>query len=265
MGNFGCCSYQQPAVQETPNDAPKQPAPAPETTEPVPQISFLEEQPKIRQRKKSKKHTPVDPVPVEVKISEPPPRKSNASLRFHRGSFVHFTKGDIISMYTIVGTIGKGSFGRVYKVKHKLTGDPRAVKVLSKENLNDQSLSKLMFEVDILRALDHPNILKVFEVYEDEKQFSIVTEICVGGELFDKITSVRKFSEQIAANYMYQIMSAVLTCHEKGIVHRDLKPENILFINESEDSPLKVIDFGTSKKLEDKSMLSSLTGTVRDM
>lgn len=219
----------------------------------------LERKPEKNSEKNQEKHLE---KPPEKSPENEPPRKSNASLRFHRGSFVHFTKGDIISMYTVVGTIGKGSFGRVYKVKHKLTKDFRAVKVLSKENLNDINKEKLVFEVEVLRSLDHPNILKVFEVYEDEKQFSIVTELCIGGELFDRITSVRRFSENIAASYMYQIMSAMLTCHEKGIVHRDLKPENILFINESEDSPLKVIDFGTSRKLEARSTLSSLTGTV---
>jgi calcium-dependent protein kinase len=200
--------------------------------------------------------------PPEKSPENEPPRKSSASLRFHRGSFVHFTKGDIVSMYSIVGTLGKGSFGRVYKAKHKLTNDYRAVKIITKENLNASNREKLMFEVEILRSLDHPNIIKIFEVYEDDKQFSIVTELCVGGELFDRISSAKKFSENIAAGFMYQIMSSVLTCHEKGIVHRDLKPENILFISSLETSPLKVIDFGTSKKLEARSTLSSLTGTV---
>jgi calcium-dependent protein kinase len=186
----------------------------------------------------------------------------NSSLKIRRGTFVHYTKGDIIQMYSIIGVLGKGSFGRVYRVKHKISGDIRAVKVLSKENISEAGRSKILFEVEVLRSLDHPNILTVFEVYEDEKQFCIVTELCMGGELFDKIISVKRFSEETAANYLYQIMSAVLTCHEKGIVHRDLKPENILFTSETLDSPLKVIDFGTSRKLEAKSTLSSLTGTA---
>ena len=89
-----------------------------------------------------------------------------------------------------------------------------------------------------------------------------MTELCTGGELFDKIVASKGFSENKAALYLYQLMSAVLACHDKGIVHRDLKPENILFSSSAEDSPLKVIDFGTSRKLEPNSTLSSLTGTV---
>ncbi|OMJ74964.1 hypothetical protein SteCoe_25991 [Stentor coeruleus] len=281
MGNFGCCSSQPLTHQESRTD-PQIITPAPH---PVNSLIDAPSKPLEIQNSEAKPLKPTNrsteirnPLELTTRITMPvlkpnenppekspenePPRKSSASLRFHRGSFVHFTKGDIISMYTIVGTLGKGSFGRVYKAKHKLTNDYRAVKVITKENLNAQNREKLMFEVEILRSLDHPNILKVFEVYEDDKQFSIVTELCVGGELFDRITSAKKFSENIAAGYMYQIMSSVLTCHEKGIVHRDLKPENILFISNLETSPLKVIDFGTSKKLEARSSLSSLTGTA---
>ena len=167
-----------------------------------------------------------------------------------------------MSNYTIVGTLGKGSFGKVYKVLHRVSGDYRAVKVLDKASVSSKNKIKLLSEVEMLRSLDHPNILKVYEVYEDEKQINIVTELCLGGELFDRVLSMKKFSESLAATYMYQIMSAILTCHEKGIVHRDLKPENIMFASDSEDSPLKVIDFGTSKKLEEKGVLTSLTGTA---
>jgi calcium-dependent protein kinase len=134
--------------------------------------------------------------------------------------------------------------------------------VLKKQGLNEETRKKLLQEVEILKSFDHPNILKVFEVYEDDHSINIITEHCTGGELFDRIVASKGFSENQAALYMHQLMSAVLACHDKGIVHRDLKPENILFISESSSSALKVIDFGTSRKLEPNDTLSSLTGTV---
>jgi calcium-dependent protein kinase len=84
-------------------------------------------------------------------------------------------------------------------------------------------------------------------MYEDERHFYIVTELCTGGELFDKIIGNGFLDEKEAANYMHSILSAIIYCHNFSIVHRDLKPENILYLNEEEDSPLKVIDFGTAK------------------
>ena len=106
--------------------------------------------------------------------------------------------------------------------------------------------SHAIIEVEILRALDHPNILKIIDIVEDSKYYHIVTELCTGGELFERIISLKLFSEKIAASYMNQFLSAVSFCHKHGILHRDIKPENILFQYGSNDSPLKVIDFGVS-------------------
>lgn len=274
MGNFGCCNFQSPSTEETSRTAPVPLPPPPvelshfDSAE-VPELSPSESvnappdliqaplksrKPSARPKKKSSK--------IEKNPTVPPIQKKNLPIHFSRGNFVHYSKGDIMSNYAIIGALGKGSFGKVYKVKHKPTGDYRAVKVLSKQDVSPANRLKLFSEVEILRSLDHPNILKVFEVYEDEKEISIVTELCLGGELFERIVSLQKFSEIEAAKFMYQIMSAVLTCHEHGIVHRDLKPENIMFVSNKSDSPIKVIDFGTSRKLEGKCVLTSLTGTA---
>jgi len=163
----------------------------------------------------------------------------------------------------IISALGKGSFGCVYKAQNKISDELRAVKVLQKAYLNPQQRKAIIEEVEILKSLSHPNILKIFEVFEDNISINIITELCTGGELFDRIVENKGFSENKAANYMYQLISAVRACHDKGIVHRDLKPENILFTDERETSSLKIIDFGTSIKLDGKNTLSSLTGTVR--
>ena len=107
-------------------------------------------------------------------------------------------------------------------------------------------------EINILRMMDHPNILKLFEFYSNEREFSIVTELCPLGELFDQIIDKGPFDERYSAYILYQIFSAVNYCHKMNIVHRDLKPENILIVNKDENEfpYIKVCDFGTSKMFE---------------
>lgn len=100
-------------------------------------------------------------------------------------------------------------------------------------------------EINILSKLDHPNILKLYEVYDDEKRYYIVTELCKGGELFDEILKKGVFTEKEAANIIQQILLAVSYCHDINVVHRDLKPENVL-IDKELNNTLKIIDFGTS-------------------
>ena len=87
-------------------------------------------------------------------------------------------------------------------------------------------------EMAVLRKLDHPNILKLYEVFEDQKKYFLVTEYCKGGELFDEIINKVTFSEADAAGIISQVLQAVAYCHSIGIVHRDLKPENVLIDKE---------------------------------
>ena len=109
-------------------------------------------------------------------------------------------------------------------------------------------------EITILQTLDHPNVLKLFEYFEDEKNVYLVTEACRGGELFDRIIENEFFSEQTAAKIFKQIMQSINYCHNMGIAHRDLKPENFLFETKDQDSELKIIDFGLSKIINPQGM-----------
>ena len=95
--------------------------------------------------------------------------------------------------------------------------------------------------------MDHPNILKLYEFFEDDKNMYLITEICKGGELFDRIIEEEFFSEKVAANIFKQMLQPINYCHKRGIAHRDLKPENFLFDTKDPNSDLKVIDFGLSK------------------
>lgn len=117
--------------------------------------------------------------------------------------------------------------------------------------------------MNILRNLDHPNIVKLYELFEDSKNYYLVTEYCNGGELFDRIKRLNFFTEKQAADLMKQILGAVVYCHAQSIVHRDLKPENLLFVSNSPEAKLKVIDFGTSRKFDPKKRMTKRLGTVR--
>jgi len=124
--------------------------------------------------------------------------------------------------------LGSGAFGEVRMCVHRESGAQRAVKVLRKKEMDEEEKRMLFNEINILRELDHPNIIKMYEFFEDEKRYYIVTEICKGGELFDEIIARGKFTEKDAAILMKQVLSCVNYCHSNNIVHRDLKPENIL-------------------------------------
>jgi serine/threonine protein kinase len=128
-----------------------------------------------------------------------------------------------------------------YNTQHKV-----AIKVMNKNKLKDH-LDAIQEEVSILTRLDHPNIVKYYETYIDDKYIYLVMEYIGGGELFDKIAQQENqvFSESDASEYMKKLFSALNHMHAQGVVHRDIKPENIML---TKDGELKLIDFGLSKR-----------------
>jgi calcium-dependent protein kinase len=177
---------------------------------------------------------------------------SNKEEGFNKEEFVGKVAGKFEDKYIIVKEIGSGAFSRCLKVKNKITGVSFACKELSKKNVSDYK--GLMAEVNLMIKLDHPNIIKLYEVYENESYIYLIMEYCRGGELFDRVIAKtekgQQYTEKEAASLFKQIMSAINYCHKNGIVHRDLKPENLLFLSKSENSPIKVIDFGMSKRFD---------------
>ena len=119
----------------------------------------------------------------------------------------------------------------------------------------------LINEMQILKNLDHPNILKMYEFFEDEKRYYIVTDIYKGGELFDEILLRGSFCESDASMLIKQVLNCINYCHTKQIVHRDLKPENILLTQDKEFDQIKIIDFGTSLVLKEGEILTEKLGT----
>ena len=155
--------------------------------------------------------------------------------------------------YTKIKVLGEGTFANVYQVKNLYTGAICAMKVIKKKVSGSREEEKdILNEINILRAIDHPNIIKIFGFYSNKKEYSIVTEMCPMGQLFDEIATKGPFNEEYSAYILYQILSAVNYCHKQNIIHRDLKPENILIVDRNEKGyvTIKVCDFGTAKICE---------------
>ena len=191
--------------------------------------------------------------------------KENATIKYGKKNFVGKSEGLFLDNYDVIRQLGKGGYGKVYEVKNKKSGDIRACKHLSKLSL--KNLEKFEREINILINTDHPNIIKIFEVYESQRSLYIVMEECKGGEIFDRIIehieSKKMYSEKDAADMFGQVMSAIAYCHNNGICHRDLKPENLLYLNKGpeKNNPIKVIDFGLSQFISDQK-LTTKVGTA---
>eukprot|EP00986_Skeletonema_menzelii_P019233 scaffold27251_cov177-Skeletonema_menzelii.AAC.4 len=146
--------------------------------------------------------------------------------------------------------LGTGYYGTVRECRHRQTGLTYAVKAIEKAKI--QRLDHLRREVDLLASVEHSAVMRSVNVYEDMNYVHIVTQKCSGGELFDKIvertTEKGCFEELSAARIIKSLLEAVAYLHANGIVHRDIKPENILFETQEEDSPIKLIDFGLSRR-----------------
>uniref|UniRef100_A0A9J8CHG6 MAP/microtubule affinity-regulating kinase 3 n=1 Tax=Cyprinus carpio carpio TaxID=630221 RepID=A0A9J8CHG6_CYPCA len=163
-----------------------------------------------------------------------------------------------IGCYRLLKTIGKGNFAKVKLAKHILTDKEVAVKIIDKTQLNPSSLQKLFREVRIMKLLNHPNIVKLFEVIETDKSLYLVMEYASGGEVFDYLVAHGRMKEKEARAKFRQIVSAVQYCHQKCIVHRDLKAENLLL---DADMNIKIADFGFSNEFTLGSKLDTFCGS----
>ncbi|XP_030806129.1 MAP/microtubule affinity-regulating kinase 3 isoform X9 [Camarhynchus parvulus] len=163
-----------------------------------------------------------------------------------------------IGNYRLLKTIGKGNFAKVKLARHILTGREVAIKIIDKTQLNPTSLQKLFREVRIMKILNHPNIVKLFEVIETEKTLYLIMEYASGGEVFDYLVAHGRMKEKEARAKFRQIVSAVQYCHQKHIVHRDLKAENLLL---DADMNIKIADFGFSNEFTVGNKLDTFCGS----
>ena len=145
--------------------------------------------------------------------------------------------------------IGEGAFGEVYKVRHKATKNMYAIKVISKEKiLASNMLPHIRREIRIMYSLTHPHIVKLYNHFEDDKNFYLVLELASGGTLWQRLARFKSFDEASAAQYLREVILAVEYLHSRDppIIHRDIKPENILLDKEGREGRVKLADFGWS-------------------
>jgi len=165
------------------------------------------------------------------------------------------------SKYTMGKEIGRGGFSIVYNGTSKATGKKVAIKVIDKKKQDGEQLVLLQREIDIMKRLKHPNIVALYDVFDDPTHISLVLEYVSGGELYDEIVKRGSFTESDACTVLRQVLSATEYLHENGIAHRDLKPENLLISSESGGLQVKIADFGLSKDFSDSNQMTTCCGS----
>lgn len=164
--------------------------------------------------------------------------------------------------YRILNTLGSGHLSRVSKAASVADENFQvAIKSINKLKIS-RNLRYLFKEIENLRQADHPNIIKFYATYEDEKYIHIVTELCEGDELFDRIQRKGYYPENQAASIFFKILRCINYLHNIGICHRDIKPENFMFESSCEDADIKLIDFGFSTKFLEEDEIRQMKSTV---
>ena len=149
-------------------------------------------------------------------------------------------EGKLQELYVIGSEIGKGSFGKVRNVYHKITRQQRACKCVPKDTVNQNLFDS---EVENLVLLDHPNVLRIHEYFESANNYYIITELCNGKSLNKFILENGSLPEKDAMKIFQQILVSINYIHSMGVSHRDIKPDNFMV---TKDLKIKLIDFGLS-------------------
>ena len=179
-------------------------------------------------------------------------RNSNHLIAINNDVIVSGNEINPETIYIKTKMLGSGAFGEVWLAHHKDLDRDFAMKIIKKRKNRRNDEKEILNEIEILKKIDHPKILKVVDFYSTLKKYYIITEYCHEGELFNEIIKVGKFDEGQAAFIINQILKAITYCHKMNIIHRDIKPENIMITNREKNGCLqvKLIDFGTAKIFE---------------
>nr|XP_043609148.1 calcium-dependent protein kinase 26-like [Erigeron canadensis] len=205
--------------------------------------------------KQQSKHAQSVKKPDELK------RMLSAGLQADR--VLNTKTGNLKDYYKLGKKLGNGQFGITYLCIEKATRKEFACKSIAKRKLiSDDDVVDVRREIEILHHLSgHPNVVSIKGAYEDAVSVYLVMELCAGGELFDRIIDKGHYSEREAAGLAKTIVSVIEGCHSLGVMHRDLKPENFLFLDEDEDSLMKIIDFGLSIFFKPGQVLTDVVGS----
>uniref|UniRef100_A0A3B3BWE9 Si:dkey-16p21.7 n=1 Tax=Oryzias melastigma TaxID=30732 RepID=A0A3B3BWE9_ORYME len=163
-----------------------------------------------------------------------------------------------VGPYRLEKTLGKGQTGLVKLGVHCITGQKVAIKIVNREKLSESVLTKVEREIAILKLIEHPHVLKLHDVYENNKYLYLVLEHVSGGELFDYLVKKGRLTPKEARKFFRQIISALDFCHSHSICHRDLKPENLLL---DEKNNIRIADFGMASLQVGDSLLETSCGS----
>lgn len=169
--------------------------------------------------------------------------------------------GKIAGLYDLDKTIGKGHFAVVKLARHVFTGERVAVKVIDKTKLDEISKSHLFQEVRCMKLVQHPNVVRLYEVIDTQTKLYLILELGDGGDLYDYIMKHEQgLGEDSARKYFRQIVEAISYCHKLHVVHRDLKPENVVFFEKQ--GIVKLTDFGFSNMFKPSEKLETACGSL---
>jgi calcium/calmodulin-dependent protein kinase I len=195
------------------------------------------------------------PAPVNNKRAS-----ARKSVSEPRAEVTH-KSGSVESKFEVGKELGRGGFSIVKEGVDRSNGEKVAIKFIEKKYVDQEELKLLGREIDIMKKVQHRNVLRLIEIYETDNLLSLVMELVNGGELFYKIVDKGSYSEREARDIIRQLVEGVDYLHSKGIAHRDLKPENLLCSENEEGVVIKIADFGLSKAFANGSMLETHCGT----
>ncbi|CAE7369380.1 CPK9 [Symbiodinium natans] len=183
-------------------------------------------------------------------------------------SFVRQNPARVETVYEVGKLLGEGSFGKVYNVQHRISGESRVCKKIAKlKGKEGMKVEEILQEIESMATLDHPNVIKVYEYFQDRDSVSQIMEPCYGGELQDRINDVYQkgkpsYSEDFVCDVMKQTLRALAFMHSHNFMHKDLKPQNIMLVSK-ESASIKVIDFGLAELFEpDQKHSDAFGGTL---
>ncbi|GFQ06940.1 calcium-dependent protein kinase 2 [Phtheirospermum japonicum] len=212
--------------------------------------------------------TIVTEKPKSAEPYKPKNVKRFISVGLQVDSILSAETGHFKEHYKLGHELGHGQYGKTYLCVDKKTGINYACKSIAKRKLlTNEDVNDVRREIEIMHHLSgaHPNVISIRGAYEDAVAVHVVMELCRGGELFDRIEKRGPYSERKAAQLTRTIVGVIETCHILGVMHRDLKPENFLFVDEGEDSDMKMIDFGLSVFLKPGELFSDVVGSPEYM
>lgn len=164
-------------------------------------------------------------------------------------------------VYRLGKELGSGAFSVVKEGSKKDSGESFAIKVVTKAKLTQEDELALKDEIQVLKELQHVNIIRLYDVFNEKEYYYLVTEKMMGGELFDRIVQKSYYNEKEARDVCKILFEALHYCHSKKVAHRDLKPENLLLLSNDSDSDIKIADFGFAKKCPKPKSLTTQCGT----